>query len=127
MAAVAAITSHEANKVGDELDRAVERYIPAYGALARADIRSLEQALALRRVVIGELTGMATDASRARLRSDYQAKGDEKAKEVATARQLIGAEIAEKSSFADVAALAQLDTRLEFLQQQRDPYDAQVA
>src|SRR5689334_25201084 len=123
MAAVAAITSHEANKVGEELDRAVERYIPAYGALARADIRSLEQALALRRLMIAELAGTANDASRARLRSDFEAMGQEKAKELATARQLIGAEITSKSSFADVAALAQLDARLEFLEQQRGPYE----
>ena len=64
MAAVAAITTWEANKVAARLDRAVETYIPAYAALARADVRSLEQALAMRRLVIGELTGAADEAAR---------------------------------------------------------------
>ena len=37
------------------LDELTVRYIPAYGHLARANIRSLERALALRRMVIAKM------------------------------------------------------------------------
>ena len=39
MAAVAAITTNQAGKVSGELDRAIDTYMPAYAALARADVR----------------------------------------------------------------------------------------
>jgi adenylate cyclase len=127
MAAVAAITTWEAHKVAGQLDRTVKTYIPAYAALARADVRSLEQALTLRRLVIAELAGVADDAARARMRAEFEAKGAEKAREIQTARNLIAAEMASKSPFTDIAGLAELETRLEFLEHQRDPYNAQVA
>jgi class 3 adenylate cyclase len=127
MAAVAAITTNQARKVSGELNRAIDTYIPAYAALARADIRSLEQALALRRLIIAELAGVADDALRMRLRSEFEDKGADKARELAAARDLIGTEIASQSPFADVAGLAHLDARLEVLQDERKPYDAQVA
>jgi class 3 adenylate cyclase len=127
MAVVAGITTWQARKVSGQLDRAVEIYIPAYAALARADIRSLEQALALRRIVIAELAGVANDASRARLRSAFEARGAEKARELAAARRLIAGEVADASPLANVAGLAQLDARLEFIEQQRGAYDAQVS
>jgi class 3 adenylate cyclase len=127
MAAVAALTTWEARKAGTQLDRAVDTYIPAYAALARADVRSLEQALAVRRLVIADLAGSADDGLRARLRSEFEAKGEDRARELATARRLIGAEIASTSPFVDLPALAQLDARLEVLEDERGAYDAQVA
>ena len=127
MAAVAAITTNQARQVSGQLDRAIDTYIPAYAALARAEIRSLEQALALRRLIIAEQTGVADPAMRTRLRSEFDDRGAEKSRELAVARDLIGVELASQSPFADVAALAQLDARLEVLQDARAPYDAQVA
>ena len=127
MAAVAAITTWEARKAGAQLDRAIDTYIPAYAALARADVRSLEQALALRRLVIAELAGLADDTLRARLRSEFETKGADQARELAAARHLIAAEVASTSPFVNVAALAQLEARLEVLQDERGAYDAQVA
>ena len=125
MTAVAAISTYQARKVGDLLDRATEGYIPAYAALARADIRSLEQALALRRLVIIDLTG-GDAAARERERTAFAAKDEEADKELATARQLIATEIANPSPFADVVALARLDTRLELLQNARSAHGLEV-
>ncbi len=39
-------------QVGGRLEDLTQSYVPAYGALARANIRSLDRALALRRMVI---------------------------------------------------------------------------
>lgn len=43
------------SQVGQLLDELTNRYIPAYGNLARANVRSLERALALRRMVIAKM------------------------------------------------------------------------
>jgi len=125
MTAVAAISTQQAHKVGRLLDRTVEGYVPAYAALARADIRSLEQALALRRLVIASITG-GDDATVQLHRSTFAAKGGETADELATARRLIAAEIASASPFADAIALARLDTRLELLQDAQNHYEVEV-
>ena len=42
-------------EVGDRLQELTNSYIPAYGHLARTNIRSLERALALRRMVIEKI------------------------------------------------------------------------
>jgi class 3 adenylate cyclase len=127
MAGVAAVSTWQARKVAIRLDRAVEIYVPAYAALARADVRSLEQALAVRRIVVGELAGVADEASRERLLAQLKAKSAEKDSELATARRLIDAEIASQSALVDVAALAKLDARIEFLQQQSDTQSKQIS
>ena len=41
-----------ASRVGHLLDELTNRYIPAYGDLTRVDIRSLERALTLRRMIV---------------------------------------------------------------------------
>ena len=127
MAAVAALTTQQADRVAGRMDRVVETYIPAYAALARADIRSLEQALALRRIVIGDLAGVANDASRNRLQAQFEATGEQTDQELMTARQLLDGELANAAPLADEAAVAQLDARIEFIEQLRDDYDAEVA
>jgi adenylate cyclase len=127
MAAVAAVSTWEAQKVATRRDRAVEIYVPAYAALARADVRSLEQALAIRRIVIGELAGGADGASRGQLMAQLKTKATEAESELATARRLIDIEIASQSALVDVAALARLGARIEFLQQQSDAQGRQVS
>jgi len=44
-----------ASRVGHLLDELTNRYIPAYGHLARVNIRSLERSLALRRMVMAKM------------------------------------------------------------------------
>jgi Tar ligand binding domain homologue len=50
-------------QVGRRLEQLTNSYIPAYGDLARANIRSLERALALRRMVIAK-TAVPPDLAR---------------------------------------------------------------
>src|SRR5262249_31397056 len=57
------------SQVGILLDELTNRYIPAYGHLARANIRSLERALALRRMVMAKMQSPSDEeAYAARLR-----------------------------------------------------------
>jgi len=43
------------SRVGHLLDEVTSKYIPAYGDLARVNIRSLERSLALRRMIIAKM------------------------------------------------------------------------
>ena len=55
MVATSALSMMMASRVGHLLDELSNKYIPAYGHLARANIRSLERSLALRRMVIAKM------------------------------------------------------------------------
>ncbi|WP_298875635.1 adenylate/guanylate cyclase domain-containing protein [uncultured Bradyrhizobium sp.] len=101
------------SQVGILLDELTNRYIPAYSHLARANIRSLERALALRQMVMTRM-GSPTDeeAYAARLR-DFQALDRKFEEEADTARKLINAIIDDTRTYSDNAALARLDVRIE--------------
>jgi adenylate cyclase len=51
MVATSILSTIMAGKAGHLLDELSNKYIPAYSHLARANVRSLERALALRRMV----------------------------------------------------------------------------
>jgi hypothetical protein len=75
--------------VGSKLDNISNGLIPAYGHLARMNIRSLERALALRRMVIERITSPSSDAALAEIRLVFEAKGAEMEREAQAARNLI--------------------------------------
>ena len=102
-----------AGTVGHLLDELTTRYIPAYGHLARADIRSLERALAMRRMAIAKMQDPPDEEGfAARLRS-YQEKEPEIEQETTAARKLINAIIDDASTPSDNAALGRIDDRIE--------------
>src|SRR5215470_4042488 len=80
MAAAAAISMQQAQNVDALLDSTIDGYVPAYASLARANVRSLEQALLLRRVVIAHQAGASVSATD---RDAVLAKGKAAADEVA--------------------------------------------
>ena len=54
MAITSALSTVMTRKIAHQLDEFSSKYVEAYGHLARMNVRSLEQALALRRMVIVE-------------------------------------------------------------------------
>lgn len=101
------------SQVGILLDELTNRYIPAYGDLARANIRSLERSVALRRMVMMKMQAPSEEeAYAARLREfeDADRKIDEEAE---GARKLINAIIDDTRTPSDNAALARIETRIE--------------
>jgi class 3 adenylate cyclase len=102
-------------QVGSRIEELTHSYIPAYGNLARANIRSLERALSLRRIVIEKLQSPTDDSQYKALRATFEAQGERVEQEISTARNLIGDLIAKGATFGDIATLAQLDTRIEAL------------
>ena len=113
MIITSALSMVMAGKVGHLLDELTMRYIPAYGHLARTDIRSDERELALRRMIIAKMQEPPDEAGYAAQLNIFQAKSSEVDQEAAAARELIAAIIEDVSTPSDNAALARIDSRIE--------------
>ena len=100
-------------EVGHHLQELTDSYIPAYGSLARTNIRSLERALALRRMVIEKLQSPSSGDKSAVIRNMIDAKSVEVEREARTARALINGLIEKGETLGDETALAQLDSRID--------------
>jgi hypothetical protein len=99
---VTSILSMEmAGKVGHLLDELSNKYIPAYGHLARANIRSLERSLALRRMVIAKMQNPPDDAGYTERLRAYQQTEPEVEQEADAARKLIASIIDDPSTPSD--------------------------
>jgi class 3 adenylate cyclase len=102
-----------ASRVGHLLDELTNRYIPAYGDLARVDIRSLERALTLRRMIIAKMQTPPDEASAAAQLKAFEEKGPEVQRQAEAARKLITAIIADPSTPSDDVALTRIDDRID--------------
>ena len=100
-------------QVGDRLQELTNSYIPAYGHLARTNIRSLERALALRRMIIEKIQSPSGGGKFAAIRSVFDAKGVEVEREAQAARALINGLIEKGATFGDAAALGRLESRID--------------
>jgi class 3 adenylate cyclase len=127
MAVTATLSLALVTQIGHRLDQLTNSYIPAYGALARANIRSLERALLLRRMVLARLE---PDADVARLKASREAfdqKGADVERELQSAHDLINGLIAQRANFNDDLALARLGTRIdEIADERRRHLDAEI-
>ncbi|MGB0057446.1 MAG: adenylate/guanylate cyclase domain-containing protein [Methyloceanibacter sp.] len=100
-------------EVGHRLQELTDSYIPAYGSLARTNIRSLERALALRRMVIEKLQSPSSGDKSAVIRNVIEAKSVEVEREARAARALINGLIEKGETLGDETALARLDSRID--------------
>lgn len=119
-----------AARVGHLLDELSNRYVLAYGHLARADIRSLERALALRQMIIAKMQNPPDEANYAERLKSFQALDSEIDHEAQAARELIQAIIDDASTPSDNAALGRLDDRIDNavsdLRQRLNEHDARL-
>jgi len=102
-----------ASRVGHLLDELTNRYIPAYGDLARVNIRSLERALTLRRMIIAKMQTPPDEASAAEHLKAFKEKSPEVQHEAEAARKLIKAIIDDPSTPSDNVALTRIDDRID--------------
>ncbi|WP_324421975.1 adenylate/guanylate cyclase domain-containing protein [Bradyrhizobium sp.] len=113
MAVTSAFSTVMTRNIAHQLDELSSRYVEAYGHLARMNVRSLEQALALRRMVIARMQSPPDDAGFVERQKLYDAKGIEVEKEAQAARDLINAIIDDTSTASDNARLGRIDDRIE--------------
>ena len=115
MVATSVLSMVMVGRVGHLLDELTARYIPANAHLTRANILSLERALALRRMVIAKMQEPPDETGYKFQKQLYDAKGAEVDSEAQAARKLIGTIIDDTSTPSDNAALARIDSRIESL------------
>lgn len=102
-------------RTGEHFAQLSSNYMPAYGNLARANIRSLERALTLRRMVIARTVSSNDRGKFEALKKVLEEKGAAVESEIRSARALIGGLIQARSSFGDESALVRIDSRLDSL------------
>ena len=123
VSAVAWINARAAREVESLIENIHSSYVPAYGELARANLRSVEEGLFVRRLIIVKLQSPDDKAAMADLEKKIGEKSADADTEFEAARRTIAREIADPASFGDKLALSRLDTRIEFLQQHHADYE----
>ena len=113
MAVTSVLSTVMTRRIAHQLDELTTKYVEAYGNLARMNVRSLEQALALRRMVIAKMQSPPDNAGFAERQKVYEAKGLEIHQEAQAARALINAIIDDLSTASDNARLGRIDDRIE--------------
>ena len=113
MLITAALSIVMAGTVGHLLDELTTKYIPAYGDLARANVRSLERGLVLRQMVIAKMQNPPDEAGYGEHLRVFQEKDPQIEQEAASARKLINSIIDDTSTPSDNAALGRLDDRID--------------
>ena len=118
-AAVAWVNERQADSIQNLVGNINKTYVPIYAALSDAQARSLEEALYVRRLLLGISEAQEGSADFAQL----VAVADQRAKQVGAqltlARHLIAEEIDDPTSFSDKVLLGRLDTRLEYVQREQ--------
>ncbi|WP_079587897.1 MULTISPECIES: adenylate/guanylate cyclase domain-containing protein [Bradyrhizobium] len=113
MAITSVLSTVMTRKIAHQLDEFSSKYVEAYGHLARMNVRSLEQSLALQRMVIAKMQSPPDNAGFADRQKIYEAKGLEIEQEAQAARSLINAIIEDTSTESDNARLGRIDDRIE--------------
>src|ERR1700722_924140 len=98
---------------GPLLDELTNRYVPAYGSLARVNVRSLERAVAVREMIIAKMENPPDQASYAAHLKTFESVNPEIDREAQAARKQIAAIIDDTSTPSDNAALGRLDDRID--------------
>ena len=124
MAAVVVVGLRLFEQVGVQLQNVVQDYLPIYGAVGEANVHSLDQAMALRRVVIRKLDRPVGSEAPAASREPVARAGNAASEAVVRARRLVAQRLAEPGAFEDVIAVARLDARLEAAAELQTEYDS---
>lgn len=113
MAVTSVLSTVMTRKIAHQLDELTGKYVEAYGHLARMNVHSLEQGLAMRRMVIAKMQSPPDNATFADRLKLYEAKGLEIAKEAQAAKRLINEIIEDPSTESDNAKLGRIDDRID--------------
>jgi class 3 adenylate cyclase len=127
MAVAALLSLRMTQTVDNQLVIVDQNYFPAYVSLAQANIRSVEESALIRRLVLALIENPRDEAKVTDLRQRVTTTGKASDDALAKAREHINEQIADPIDFNDNVELARLDTRIEFLQEERRRYEATYA
>jgi class 3 adenylate cyclase len=111
MVGVSVVNVRLERRVGHALDRVSNRYLVAYGALARANLRSVEQALNVRGFVIGHLLLNSGEIQK-NTEEEIAQKGNQFWEETTLFHEMIALELKERNPLVDIVSLARLDEKV---------------
>ncbi len=124
MALVATLSMRMTKTVNGQLAIIDQNYFPAYVSLAQANIRSVDESAYIRRLLLALADPDREHEKVERLNEWIERAGHESDALITQARTVINRQIEDPLDFNDNIALARLDTRIEFLQEQRRRYEA---
>ena len=113
MAITAILSIVSVVQVGNRLTDLTQSYIPAYGEVARAEIRSIERALALRRIIIDKARSPLAAARIAAHRETFDAKGVAVQQNVDAANALLWRLIKKSIVLGDATSLTAIQGRID--------------
>ncbi|MDE5455303.1 HAMP domain-containing protein [Bradyrhizobium sp. CSA112] len=113
MVIISALSTVMTRKIAHQLDELTTKYVEAYGHLARMNVRSLEQAVVVRRMVFIKVQTPPDETAFADQQTIYEAKGSEIDREAQAARALIIAIIDDPTTVSDDAKLGRIENRIE--------------
>ncbi|MEH2505963.1 class 3 adenylate cyclase [Bradyrhizobium sp. AZCC 1578] len=113
MVIISALSTVMTRKIAHQLDELTTKYVEAYGHLARMNVRSLEQAVVVRRMVFIKIQTPPDETAFADQQTIYEAKGREIDQEAQAARALIIAIIDDPTTVSDDAKLGRIENRIE--------------
>ena len=113
------------SQVSDALDRVSNRYIVAYGALAQANVRSLEQAMYLRGLAVKKFL-LKADVTAKEVDDELLRNGQKFQEEMSAVHTVIADELAENDLFADAATMARIDEKIIEAEKQQSRYEEKI-
>jgi class 3 adenylate cyclase len=125
MVGVSVVNVKLESRVGQALDRVSNRYLVAYGSLARANLRSVEQALEVRGLVISILMLKSEDLQK-NAGEQIAIKGKQFWEETALFHEMIAMEMKEKFPLVDVTLLARLDEKVNAIEESQKQYEKEL-
>jgi class 3 adenylate cyclase len=124
MGVAALLSLRMTRTVDDQLVILDHNYHPAYVSLAQANISSIDESALIRRLIIALGDDPRDPTKIADLRERITAAAKSSGDDLVEARRHINEQIADPLDFDDNVALARLDTRIEYLQEERKRYDS---
>jgi hypothetical protein len=113
MVVTSALSTAMTQKIAHQLDELTTKYVEAYGHLARMNVRTLEQAVVVRRMVAAKIQAPPDETAFANQQTVYEAKDKEIDQEAQAARALIIAIIDDPTTVSDDAKLGRIENRIE--------------
>jgi adenylate cyclase len=127
MGAAALLSLRMTRTIDAQLVVVDQNYFPAFVALGEANIETLKESALFRRLLLAlDPHEGGTEEEIGELRERIAAAGRESDEALVGARKSINEQINDTLDFDDNVALARLDTKLEFLQEHRRGYEAQL-
>jgi class 3 adenylate cyclase len=125
MVGVSIVNVRLEKRVGQALDRVSNHYLVAYGSLARANLRSVEQALNVRGLIISTYLVKNENSSKVAA-EQIELKGKQFWEEIALFHKMIELELNEKAPLVDDVLLARLDEKVKGIEASQKSYESEI-